>query len=714
MFSIRKLSMLVVCALAASSCRDRALADSSMELLVNPERLNLGQVFVGHRSAQKLELRNAGRQSIDVTLSVESPFEVPTSLTLGGGESREIDAALLANRVGFLRGTISITWGTNTKEVPIEAIAVQPPECPARDCRIFTFDPSSGACTETISADGTTCGTTNQCIVSGVCMAGECVGQARDCNDDNACTNDACDAASGCIHDAVACAASTDPCVAPVCDAVTGCGFAPVVDGAACGTNDCMTAHVCIGGQCVTRPAPDGSECSAPTVCRGAGLCRNQVCELPTSNALSPRWRYTPPADHEVAFLGHVDALGNLYATESWIGAPMAQGNGPQGEQDAEDRNGFGIACLPDEADGGSFCGAPPNPNVPITALLSLTPNGVVRFKVQVTTGCAGCTYGHFFAIDSAGHRLFFTSMGETQARSTDDGRLLWKITPTSGIPGYDVRSDGGAAFSMSAPLLIGNDVVGIPVIEGVSDHHSYVQAFDRATGSFRWQFHRKGHLYGTGVAGNGELWTSSANCWAVAGEMARVNGAGVTLGAQFVQWIPSSYGQDYAVGASSGSLQYLDDSFALSNLSMPTGASSGSTALHGNDLSLVLWDNPYRRLTKHLRLPVRPTMPVFSNEFTYTGVLGNGPDFELLADGGVGWTSQASDGGYVGAVSASGTELFQCPLPSSVDSPTTIIKGRAYVETGGTIVGYDVPADVAPGGWVSRFGSLGRGGSSR
>lgn len=709
MISIRKLSMLLVCALAVTSCRDRALADSTMDLQVNPERLNLGQVFIGHRSAQKLELRNAGRQSIDVTLSVESPFEVPASVSLGGGESREVEAALVANRVGGFRGTISVTWGENTKEVAIEAIASQPPECPSRDCRIFTFDPASGGCIETVSADGTNCGVTNQCLVGAVCMAGECIGQARNCDDSNACTSDACDAASGCIHDAVACPGSTDPCVAPVCDAVTGCGLAPVVDGAACGSNDCVNAHVCIGGQCVTRPAPDGSECSAPTVCRGAGLCRNQACELPTSNALSPRWRYTPPADHEVAFLGHVDVQGNLYATESWIGSA-------NGVSASEDENRFGIMdCAELPTDGGAFCGAPPPQNVPITALLSLTPNGTVRFKVVVTQGCMGCTYGHFFAIDSAGHRLFFTSMGDTQARSTDDGRLLWKITPTSGIPGYDVRSDGGAAFSMSAPLLIGNNVVGIPIIEGVGDHHSYVQAFDRATGAFRWQFHRKGHLYGTGVAGSGELWTSSANCWAVAGEMARVNGAGVTLGAQFVQWIPSSYGVDYAVGSSGGALQYLDDSFqTMSNLSTATGASAGSTALHGSDRSMVLWDGPYRRLTRHVELPVRPTSPVFSNEYAYTGVLGAGPDFELLSDGGVGWTSQAPDGGFVGAVSASGAELFQCPLPSTVDSPTTIIKGRAYMETGGTIVGYDVPADVAPSGWVSRFGSLGRGGSSR
>ncbi|MFT3710999.1 MAG: hypothetical protein QM817_25515 [Archangium sp.] len=706
MISLRKLSILVLVVSAAGCrCGTNELLDASSDLQVRPERLNFGSVWVGHRAVQKLELQNSGRMSLSVTLSVDAPFDVPTTLTLGGGESQEVDVGLLATQARSFRGTVSVTWGNNTREVAVEGVAVAPPECPSQDCRTFAFDPATGLCVESVATDGTSCGTTNQCIVSGVCMSGQCVGQARDCDDHDACTSDACDAATGCLHDAVACPGSSDPCVVPVCDSATGCGLAPAADGVTCGTNDCVTAHVCIGGQCVTRPAPDGSQCKAPTSCRGAGLCRNQACQLPQANVLSPAWRYDPPVDHDLSFLGHVDSQGNIYATESWVGAPMGQANG------GEDRTGLSD-CLP-TADGGS-CGAPFIPNVPITAIVSFTPGGVLRFKVEVTQGCVNCTYGHFFAIDSAGHRLFFTSMGETQARSTDDGRLLWRITPTAGLPAYDVRSDGGAAFSSSAPLLIGSDGVGIPIIEGVGDHHSYVQVFDRATGAFRWQFHRKGHLYGTGVAGTGELWTSSANCWAVAGEMARVNGAGVTQVAQFVQWIPASYGPDYALGTTGGTLHLLNDSLQLADIGMQTGAGPGSVGLHRADGELVLWDGQQRRLSSHRGLPVRPTFPVFSTEYEFNGVLGNGPEFELLTDGGVGWTSQGTDGGFIGAVNARGAELFQCPVAGSVDSTTAIAKGRAFMESGGGIVAYDVPVDVEPNGWVSRNGSLGRGGPAR
>jgi outer membrane protein assembly factor BamB len=680
---LRILSLLT-CALVG--CRDAALSSSTSGLEVRPERVNFGQVWLGHPAAQTIELVNTGRETLEVTLVLGAPFETQPTARVGGGDTVAIPVTVTSPRAGLVLGTLSVSWKDQTREVALEAQAVLPPSCPAQDCREFTFDPARGGCVERVLDDGVACGATNLCISGGMCVRGECVGQARDCNDGNACTSDACDTSTGCIHDTVACAEPSDPCQVAVCDATNGCGFAPAIDGAACGSNDCSTAHVCIAGQCVTRPAPDGSQCAAPTQCRGAGLCRHQQCELPPPALLQPRWRYTPPADHTVAFLGHVDAAGNLYATESWVGVPNTV-NAQNGA--GEDRNGFAI----------------PPADVPITAIVSLTPNGLLRYRVEVTQGCAGCTYGHFFAIDSAGQRLFFSSMGATQARSLVDGHLLWRVTPTQGVPTYDVRTDGGASFSINPPLLIGADVVGIPLIEGVSDHHSYVQVLDRATGQLRWQFHRKGHLYGTGVSTSGELWTSSANCWAVAGEMARVNPAGVGQATKFLAWMPNIYGDGFALGTANGRLQSLDSTLELHDLTPSTGASAGATPLV-SDTQLVLWDRG--QLSAH-------PLDGGARTFAYSRVLGWGPQFELTAQGGATWTSQAPDGGFLGAVNASGDELFQCPLAARVDSTTTVVRGRAYVQADNTLVAFDAPGlDVAPRGWVSRFGSLGRGGPAR
>ena len=121
-----------------------------------------------------------------------------------------------------------------------------------------------------------------------------------------------------------------------------------------------------------------------------------------------------------------------------------------------------------------------------------------------------------------------------------------------------------------------------------------------------------------------------------------------------------------------------------------------------------MLWDNPTRSLHS-------VNLASGARAFRFQGVSGTGPDFELLRDGGVAWTAQIPDAGVLGAIDGRGEELLRCPLPSAVDSPTAIIRGRAYMQSGTDIVGYDVPGlDVEPSGWVTRHGSLQRGFGAR
>ncbi|MFO0595924.1 MAG: hypothetical protein U0228_11480 [Myxococcaceae bacterium] len=695
----------------AISCRDPGLANASADLQVRPERLFLGEVWVGYRASQPLELQNAGRQRIEVTLSVDAPFEIAPSASLGGGVSQQLDVGLTATQPGLVRGTVSVTWGGNTREVSVEATALVPPSCPARDCRASTFDPVSGSCVETVLDDGAACGAENACLTGGRCVRGECIGEARSCDDRDACTTDACEPSAGCVHQPVVCPASLDPCQAATCDATAGCGFAPAVDGASCGSNDCQTAHVCINAQCVTRPAPDGSECAAPTMCQGPGVCRSQVCERPTPGVLSPKWTYTPPPDHHLTFLGHVDDDGNVYVTEFYLGywhsTPVPVRNpSPQRKPGGTAEDTAGIAL----------------PTLPITELISFTPSGVERFRVQVTTDCESCTNGHAYAIDSANHRLFFTANGTTQARSTDDGEMLWFTRPTAGLPAYDLLTDGGAAFYASPPLLIGNDAVGIPVIEGASDHHSYVQVFDRASGTFRWQFHRKGHLYGSGVTGAGELWTSSADCWAPVGELARVSPTGMPLQTQWISgFLPATYGGADSFGTQSGQLTSLDENFNALPLGTLLGVSPNTQVFtsstvpipRGPDERLITWDSRFASLAAFSQSPTKPQPPAFDRHFAYSGVRGY-PDVEALAGGGVAWTSVSATQGWIGAVDGLGNELFQCQL-AALQSPTAISHSRAFVQAGNTLVGYDVPGlEPARFGWISKGGSLGRGGPAR
>jgi len=95
----------------------------------------------------------------------------------------------------------------------------------ANPCTKDTFDAKVGKCVHT-PADGAACYDGTGCTVDDACKAGKCVaGKARDCDDDNPCTTDACITASG------------------------TCAHKPVVDGKGCGVG----GEVCASGACVHK-----------------------------------------------------------------------------------------------------------------------------------------------------------------------------------------------------------------------------------------------------------------------------------------------------------------------------------------------------------------------------------------------------------------------------------------------------------------------------
>jgi hypothetical protein len=143
------------------------------------------------------------------------------------------------------------------------------------------------------------CDDGSACTVGDVCQDGACTpGKPVVCNDGNGCTDDGCDAATGCTNaantapctDGNACSvgdackggvclpgASTvcddaNPCTADSCDAVAGCKFAPKAqpcdDGSACTVGD-----VCQGGAC----AP-----GKPLVCNDGNGCTDDSCDATT------------------------------------------------------------------------------------------------------------------------------------------------------------------------------------------------------------------------------------------------------------------------------------------------------------------------------------------------------------------------------------------------------------------------------------------------
>lgn len=152
------------------------------------------------------------------------------------------------------------------------------------------------------------CGTGQHCSQRlGVCLF---CGADAECDDSNACTDDACQPTVGCVHtpNAVACddgnactrgdvcsasvctggasvtCAATDLChLAGACDPTTGaCSSPEAPDGTACDDGDlCTQADLCEGGQC-TGDAPIA--CAPLDICHQPGVCDPSTgqCSQPT------------------------------------------------------------------------------------------------------------------------------------------------------------------------------------------------------------------------------------------------------------------------------------------------------------------------------------------------------------------------------------------------------------------------------------------------
>ena len=179
---------------------------------------------------------------------------------------------------------------------------------PSQDnaCRQATCAPATGACvlaaineSKPCNADGSVCSLDDACK-SGVCMAGP----AMNCNDNNVCTDDACDALTGCTHKANAAPCSDGN----ACTIGDGCQNAGCASGytQVCNDNNVCTTDSCNAttGTCVfannAGTCDDGNACSQGDTCTGGAcigtavscddknLCTSDACDAKTGCSHTP------------------------------------------------------------------------------------------------------------------------------------------------------------------------------------------------------------------------------------------------------------------------------------------------------------------------------------------------------------------------------------------------------------------------------------------
>ncbi|MFT7544900.1 MAG: hypothetical protein ACI8YO_001684, partial [Gammaproteobacteria bacterium] len=103
-----------------------------------------------------------------------------------------------------------------------------------------------------------------------------CVNSPIDCDDNDACTTDSCDSATGCVNTTVDCD-DGDACTTDSCDPATGCVNTTVDcdDGDACTTDSCDPATGCVN---TAIDCDDGNACTADS-CDPATGCVNTAID---------------------------------------------------------------------------------------------------------------------------------------------------------------------------------------------------------------------------------------------------------------------------------------------------------------------------------------------------------------------------------------------------------------------------------------------------
>jgi hypothetical protein len=294
-----KVSQAIVLVLATigSSCRSEVISPSQgslhFEVDVGDSTLrhfDFQPVFQGaQRVTVDVRLVNEGRATLalvwkQLSLPLQAN-ELPSEAPIGVSHFK---VNLFTDKVGQFESILNVASlgdETNAANFKVTAQVKTPSLCtPKNDCRTSIFNPDLGRCIESNLGDGLACQSGSACLIETTCQRGECVGKARTCNDNNACTVDVCQVETGCEFLPAPPCPGDGKCQVGICDAISGCGLAPAEDGKQCGPiQSCNQAQVCIAGDCVLRDPPDGYVCAEETPCSVEGRCVSDEC-VPQGN----------------------------------------------------------------------------------------------------------------------------------------------------------------------------------------------------------------------------------------------------------------------------------------------------------------------------------------------------------------------------------------------------------------------------------------------
>lgn len=268
------------------------------KLAEGSEVVDFGRVREGDVVTRRVVLVAETRSSVLVTGFTQAPFSTAAQVTVPGAGEVEVEVQFTAGYAA-VTGQAIFSAGEQTYSVTLTGTGVRPLQCvPSAPCVRSMFSIEEGRCIETPLADGDDCEPTSRCLTAGKCHGGECKGVARDCKDNNPCTQDLCAPEEGCINPPLQCPPGSNPCKEAVCVVSQGgCTDQNRLDGTVCGATDCVNANLCVSGTCTALPTPEGTVCAPKVACVGESTCQQGRCETPDAGPWEVEWSASVAGD---------------------------------------------------------------------------------------------------------------------------------------------------------------------------------------------------------------------------------------------------------------------------------------------------------------------------------------------------------------------------------------------------------------------------------
>lgn len=273
------------CALLLAGCTNDDVREATARVEVDPQA-SFGTVFVGTAAEATFRILSTGSAPVRI-VSVHAPgLEIVGTPEgpLAGGSARVVTLRWGPATPGRIDATAELEIEAETLRefsVGITGEAIARPSCDdGNPCTDGAFDDMLGRCVFT-PREGA-CDDANACTEGDRCAQGVCVGVAVTCDDDDVCTRDVCEPATGCVFlpDETICD-DGDPCTRDVCEGEGRCSHPPVPDQTLCGPMTCAAFNVCVSGECRSlditghsdgEACDDGDRCTTEDECQ-AGEC---------------------------------------------------------------------------------------------------------------------------------------------------------------------------------------------------------------------------------------------------------------------------------------------------------------------------------------------------------------------------------------------------------------------------------------------------------